>query len=194
MNLKINKEGFFARKVYCIKTKLEDNILEKFKIIVRGKIFVIRAKELFVWFPTFNDNKEVDDYSEDDSVNGAEEINGDISEGAHSGVLLCTSVYLARVRLKLHFVRISRLDGHCMVMGDCNDVRLNEIVWVQCPMRRWFRFKKKLHNMKKEIRYGLMIRKKASIGRLVDSAFKLCILTKLLIKRAVNDDILLDAV
>ncbi|GJV88665.1 RNA-directed DNA polymerase, eukaryota [Tanacetum coccineum] len=61
-------------------TKLEDNILEKFKIIVRGKNFVIRAKELFVWSPTFNDNKEVDDYSEDDSVNGAEEINGDISK------------------------------------------------------------------------------------------------------------------
>ncbi|GJS26391.1 RNA-directed DNA polymerase, eukaryota [Tanacetum coccineum] len=59
-------------------TKLEDNILEKFKIIVRGKNFVIRAKELFVWSSTFNDNKEVDDYSEDDSVNGAEEINGDI--------------------------------------------------------------------------------------------------------------------
>ncbi|GKC27162.1 hypothetical protein Tco_1034456, partial [Tanacetum coccineum] len=30
--------------------------------------------------PTFNDNKEVDNYSEDDSVNGAEEINGDISK------------------------------------------------------------------------------------------------------------------
>ncbi|GKF80765.1 hypothetical protein Tco_0239367, partial [Tanacetum coccineum] len=53
----------------------EDNILEKFKIIVRGKKFVIRAKELFVWSSTFNDNKEVDDYSEDDSVNGDEEIN-----------------------------------------------------------------------------------------------------------------------
>ncbi|GJS45985.1 RNA-directed DNA polymerase, eukaryota [Tanacetum coccineum] len=38
------------------------------------------AKELFVWSSTFNDNKEVDDYSEDDSVNGAEEINGDISK------------------------------------------------------------------------------------------------------------------
>ncbi|GJW79656.1 cellulose synthase-like protein G3 [Tanacetum coccineum] len=61
-------------------TKLEDNILEKFKIIVRGKIFVIRAKELFVWSPTFNYNKEVDDYFEDDSVNDAEEINGDISK------------------------------------------------------------------------------------------------------------------
>ncbi|GKB13172.1 RNA-directed DNA polymerase, eukaryota [Tanacetum coccineum] len=80
IELEDNKEDCFARKRICIKTKLEDNILEKFKIIVRGKFFVIRAKELFVWSPTFNDNKEVDDYSEDDSVNGAEEINGDISK------------------------------------------------------------------------------------------------------------------
>ncbi|GJX79562.1 RNA-directed DNA polymerase, eukaryota [Tanacetum coccineum] len=83
--LEDNKEDCFARKRICIKTKLEDNILEKFKIIVRGKNFVIRAKELFVWSPTFNDNKEVNDYSEDDSVNGAKEINGDISE-ANSGL------------------------------------------------------------------------------------------------------------
>ncbi|GJU68480.1 hypothetical protein Tco_1254739 [Tanacetum coccineum] len=80
IELEDNKEDCFARKRICIKTKLEDNILEKFKIIVRGKIFVIRAKELFVWSLTLNDNKEVDDYSEDDSVNGAEEINGHISK------------------------------------------------------------------------------------------------------------------
>ncbi|GJV80313.1 hypothetical protein Tco_1516183, partial [Tanacetum coccineum] len=80
IELEDNKEDCFARKRICIKTKLEDNILKKFKIIVQGKIFVIRAKELFVWSPTFNDNKEVNDYSEDDSVNGAEEINGDISK------------------------------------------------------------------------------------------------------------------
>ncbi|GJV63444.1 hypothetical protein Tco_1474272, partial [Tanacetum coccineum] len=80
LELEDNKEDCFARKRICIKTKLEDNILENFKIIVRGKNFVIRAKELFVWSPTLNDNKEVDDYSEDDSVNGAEEINGDISK------------------------------------------------------------------------------------------------------------------
>ncbi|GKB36686.1 RNA-directed DNA polymerase, eukaryota [Tanacetum coccineum] len=55
IELEDNKEDCFARKRICIKTKLEDNILEKFKIIVRGKIF-------------------------DDSVNGAEEINGDISK------------------------------------------------------------------------------------------------------------------
>ncbi|GJW52122.1 RNA-directed DNA polymerase, eukaryota [Tanacetum coccineum] len=44
IELEDNKEDCFARKRICIKTKLEDNILEKFKIIVRGKNFVIRAK------------------------------------------------------------------------------------------------------------------------------------------------------
>ncbi|GJZ31173.1 RNA-directed DNA polymerase, eukaryota [Tanacetum coccineum] len=69
IELEDNEEDCFARKHIYIKTKLEDNIFEKFKIIVRAKFFVIRAKELFVWSPTFNDNKEVDDYYEDDFVN-----------------------------------------------------------------------------------------------------------------------------
>ncbi|GJS73074.1 RNA-directed DNA polymerase, eukaryota [Tanacetum coccineum] len=47
---------------------------------VNDDILLTRAKELFIWSLTFNDNKEVDNYSEDDSVNGAEEINGDISK------------------------------------------------------------------------------------------------------------------
>ncbi|GJY13182.1 RNA-directed DNA polymerase, eukaryota [Tanacetum coccineum] len=44
IELEDNKEDCFARKRICIKTKLEDNILEKFKIIVRGKIFVIELR------------------------------------------------------------------------------------------------------------------------------------------------------
>ncbi|GKF43548.1 hypothetical protein Tco_0130100, partial [Tanacetum coccineum] len=59
LELEESSDDFFARKRICIKTKLEDNILEKFKIIIRGKIFVIRAKELFVWSPVFNEVKEV---------------------------------------------------------------------------------------------------------------------------------------
>ncbi|GJY07997.1 RNA-directed DNA polymerase, eukaryota [Tanacetum coccineum] len=39
MELEECKDDLFARKRICIKTKLEDNILEKFKIIIRGKIF-----------------------------------------------------------------------------------------------------------------------------------------------------------
>ncbi|GKC17918.1 ribonuclease H-like domain-containing protein, partial [Tanacetum coccineum] len=58
MELEENKVDFFARKRICIKTKTEDNILEKFKVVLRGTVFVIRVKELFVWSPVF---KEVDD-------------------------------------------------------------------------------------------------------------------------------------
>ncbi|GJT58235.1 RNA-directed DNA polymerase, eukaryota [Tanacetum coccineum] len=80
LELEDSKEDCFARKRICIKTKQEDNILEKFKIIVRGKIFVLRAKELFVWSPTFKDNKDVEYCSEDDSVKGVEENNVDTSK------------------------------------------------------------------------------------------------------------------
>ncbi|GJY23110.1 RNA-directed DNA polymerase, eukaryota [Tanacetum coccineum] len=44
LELEENKDDFFARKRVCIKTKQEDNILEKFKIIVNRKVFVIRAR------------------------------------------------------------------------------------------------------------------------------------------------------
>nr|GEY51299.1 RNA-directed DNA polymerase, eukaryota, reverse transcriptase zinc-binding domain protein [Tanacetum cinerariifolium] len=58
MELEENKVDFFARKRIYIKTKTEDNISEKFKVVLRSKVFVIRAKELFVWSLVF---KEVDD-------------------------------------------------------------------------------------------------------------------------------------
>nr|GEW94766.1 RNA-directed DNA polymerase, eukaryota [Tanacetum cinerariifolium] len=78
-----NKEDCFARKRICIRTKQEDNILEKFKIIVRGKIFVVRAKELFVWSSTFKSVKDAEYFSEDDYVNGDEEKNADMSKKAN---------------------------------------------------------------------------------------------------------------
>ncbi|PWA51143.1 hypothetical protein CTI12_AA466430 [Artemisia annua] len=80
IELEDDKEDCFARKRICIKTKHEDNILEKFKIIVRGKVFVLRAKELFIWSPTFIVNKDVEYCSEDESVKGAEENNADTSK------------------------------------------------------------------------------------------------------------------
>nr|GFB03841.1 RNA-directed DNA polymerase, eukaryota [Tanacetum cinerariifolium] len=55
MELEECKDDFFALKRICIKTKQEDNIIEKFKIIIHGKIFVLRAKELFVWSTVFKD-------------------------------------------------------------------------------------------------------------------------------------------
>nr|GEU40308.1 putative ribonuclease H-like domain-containing protein [Tanacetum cinerariifolium] len=71
LDLEESRDDFFARKRICIKTNHEDNILEKFKIIVKGKIFVVRAKELFVWSPTFTEVPETTYCSDDDSNKGA---------------------------------------------------------------------------------------------------------------------------
>nr|GFA97194.1 RNA-directed DNA polymerase, eukaryota [Tanacetum cinerariifolium] len=70
----------FARKRICIKTSQENNILERFKVIVRGKIFVLRAKELFAWSPSFKDVKDIkycsdNDVNNDDIANSAAEDN-----------------------------------------------------------------------------------------------------------------------
>nr|GEW88245.1 RNA-directed DNA polymerase, eukaryota [Tanacetum cinerariifolium] len=77
MELEECKDALFARKRICIKTKLEDNILEKFKIIVHGKIFVIRAKELFVWSPVFKDVEEFVYCTDDESTKDADENKGE---------------------------------------------------------------------------------------------------------------------
>ncbi|GKB49399.1 RNA-directed DNA polymerase, eukaryota [Tanacetum coccineum] len=60
----------FGRKRVCILTKSPISILESFKIIVRGKIFMVRAKELFIWNPNFLAIKEELCTSDDDSVQG----------------------------------------------------------------------------------------------------------------------------
>nr|GEV73123.1 RNA-directed DNA polymerase, eukaryota [Tanacetum cinerariifolium] len=44
LDLEESKDALFARKHICIRTKQEDNILEKFKIIIRGKVFVAGGK------------------------------------------------------------------------------------------------------------------------------------------------------
>nr|GEY96951.1 RNA-directed DNA polymerase, eukaryota, reverse transcriptase zinc-binding domain protein [Tanacetum cinerariifolium] len=53
-------------KRICIKTKMEQNIFETFKIIIKGKVFSIRAKEVSGWIPDFLDEDEEDE--EDDDV------------------------------------------------------------------------------------------------------------------------------
>ncbi|GJS97443.1 RNA-directed DNA polymerase, eukaryota, partial [Tanacetum coccineum] len=55
----------------------EENILESFKIIVKGKVFCVRAKELFVWNPTFKDIPEAVHCSDDESIKGEAEMNGE---------------------------------------------------------------------------------------------------------------------
>nr|GEX55860.1 RNA-directed DNA polymerase, eukaryota [Tanacetum cinerariifolium] len=84
MELEESKDNLFARKRICTMTKQEDNILEKFKIIVQGKIFVIRAKELFVWSLGFKEDKEVVYCTDDESVKGSGEDKGEASKNVNS--------------------------------------------------------------------------------------------------------------
>nr|GEW95014.1 RNA-directed DNA polymerase, eukaryota [Tanacetum cinerariifolium] len=48
-----------------------DNILEKFKVIFKGKVYTARAKELFTWTSIFLDHKESEYTSDDESLHGA---------------------------------------------------------------------------------------------------------------------------
>ncbi|GKB56428.1 RNA-directed DNA polymerase, eukaryota, nucleotide-binding alpha-beta plait domain protein, partial [Tanacetum coccineum] len=59
-------EDLFARKRICIMTSHTENILESFKLIVKGKVFWARAKELFVWSPSFKEVPEQELCSDDD--------------------------------------------------------------------------------------------------------------------------------
>nr|GEV04301.1 RNA-directed DNA polymerase, eukaryota, nucleotide-binding alpha-beta plait domain protein [Tanacetum cinerariifolium] len=60
----------FGPKRVCILTKYLVSILESFKIIVKGKVFMVRAKELSTWNPYFLVNKEISSSSDDESVQG----------------------------------------------------------------------------------------------------------------------------
>ncbi|GJT13682.1 RNA-directed DNA polymerase, eukaryota [Tanacetum coccineum] len=75
MELEDGNEDLFAQKHLCIKTKQANNILDSFKIIVKRKVFQIRAKELFVWSPSFKEVPEVVHCSDDESVKNEADIN-----------------------------------------------------------------------------------------------------------------------
>ncbi|GJR06131.1 RNA-directed DNA polymerase, eukaryota [Tanacetum coccineum] len=85
LKLEDDHDDLFARKRLCIKTKHEENILESFKIIVKGKVFCVRAKELFVWNPTFKDIPEVVHCLDDESIKGETEMNGEDSKLNNDG-------------------------------------------------------------------------------------------------------------
>ncbi|GJR46477.1 RNA-directed DNA polymerase, eukaryota [Tanacetum coccineum] len=64
LDLEENADSSFGRKRLCIKTKHVTSILETFKLIVKGRVYMVRAKELFTWNPTFLEYKERE-YSSD---------------------------------------------------------------------------------------------------------------------------------
>nr|GEX37501.1 RNA-directed DNA polymerase, eukaryota [Tanacetum cinerariifolium] len=68
LDIEDNVNSSFGRKRLCIKTKKPVSILESFKIIFKGKVLLVRAKELFTWNLTFLAHKELVYASEDESV------------------------------------------------------------------------------------------------------------------------------
>nr|GEX85975.1 RNA-directed DNA polymerase, eukaryota [Tanacetum cinerariifolium] len=90
LDIEDNVDSSVGRKRLCIKTKQPVSILESFKIIFKGKVLLVRAKELFTWNPTFLAHKEMVYASEDESVHSpkkipahslfSEEVSGDDSD------------------------------------------------------------------------------------------------------------------
>ncbi|GKD35159.1 RNA-directed DNA polymerase, eukaryota, partial [Tanacetum coccineum] len=75
LDIEDNFGSSFARKRLCILTKQPESILEKFKVIFKGKVFVARAKELFTWNLSFLEPKESIYTSDDESKHGAKILN-----------------------------------------------------------------------------------------------------------------------
>ncbi|GKD16834.1 RNA-directed DNA polymerase, eukaryota, nucleotide-binding alpha-beta plait domain protein, partial [Tanacetum coccineum] len=75
LDMEYNVDSSFGHKCLCIKTKHAVSILESFKIVVKGKVFMVRAKELFTWNPTFLAHKEMEYSSDDESVHDSKKNN-----------------------------------------------------------------------------------------------------------------------
>ncbi|GJT61376.1 RNA-directed DNA polymerase, eukaryota [Tanacetum coccineum] len=72
-------ENFYTKRI-CINTNITSNILESFKIIYRGKLFWVRAKEVPGWEPDFMEDNDDDSNNDDDLINDLkkdEELEGD---------------------------------------------------------------------------------------------------------------------
>ncbi|GJZ50302.1 RNA-directed DNA polymerase, eukaryota [Tanacetum coccineum] len=78
-------ETYFHSKRICIKTTLVENIFESFKIISKGKVFWVRAKEVSGWMPDFVEDDEEDNDYEDGSIEeGLYSENADKQEEVNS--------------------------------------------------------------------------------------------------------------
>ncbi|GJY92836.1 RNA-directed DNA polymerase, eukaryota [Tanacetum coccineum] len=65
-----NETSFGRKRVH--QTKHPVSILKLFKIIVKGKVYMVRAKELFMWNSIFLAHKKVVYFSDDESIHGEE--------------------------------------------------------------------------------------------------------------------------
>nr|GEW67594.1 glucose-methanol-choline oxidoreductase, FAD/NAD(P)-binding domain protein [Tanacetum cinerariifolium] len=76
------EEGFHSKRL-CIYSKSGTNIYENFKVIFRGKVFLIRVKEVPGWVPEFVDDSDDDD--DDESDNGFKDGDAKVQDGGSCG-------------------------------------------------------------------------------------------------------------
>ncbi|GJZ97811.1 nucleotide-binding alpha-beta plait domain-containing protein [Tanacetum coccineum] len=79
-------EMSFHSKRLCIYTKVCSNIFENFKIVFRGKVHWVRAKEVLGWIPEFLEDEEDDDQSEQGNNDGEPTVHDMNNGGEDSDV------------------------------------------------------------------------------------------------------------
>ncbi|GJX12096.1 RNA-directed DNA polymerase, eukaryota [Tanacetum coccineum] len=62
------EDASFSHKRLCLRTKSDDLISEKYKVIVQGKKYWLRAKEMEAWTPDFHDKSSASSSSDDESL------------------------------------------------------------------------------------------------------------------------------
>ncbi|GJS71415.1 RNA-directed DNA polymerase, eukaryota, reverse transcriptase zinc-binding domain protein [Tanacetum coccineum] len=78
-------EMSFHSKRICIHTKICSNICENFKIVFKGKVHWIRAKEATGWIPEFSEDEEDDDHSEQEFISSEQSDLGLHIDGEDNG-------------------------------------------------------------------------------------------------------------
>nr|GEV15709.1 RNA-directed DNA polymerase, eukaryota [Tanacetum cinerariifolium] len=68
-----NVDASFGRKRLCIMTKQPSSIFESFKVIFKGKVLMVRAKELVTWNPILLSDKEMEYSSDDESEHNSKQ-------------------------------------------------------------------------------------------------------------------------
>nr|GEV91264.1 RNA-directed DNA polymerase, eukaryota, nucleotide-binding alpha-beta plait domain protein [Tanacetum cinerariifolium] len=85
LHIEDQEDDVFHSKRICVKTKIVKNIFESFKIISKGCVFWIRAKEVSGWTSEFA--KENEDDSDTDGDTGDEVLHDD-NEGIHKDTIV----------------------------------------------------------------------------------------------------------
>nr|GEY34914.1 RNA-directed DNA polymerase, eukaryota [Tanacetum cinerariifolium] len=80
------EESCFHSKRLCLYTKFHMNIFENFKMIFRGKVFWVRAKEVPGWVPKLLEESDEEVQSDDGSMEGDNKVQYAKSSGDNSEV------------------------------------------------------------------------------------------------------------